>query len=130
MTELFVYGSADCDQFVVSIIDKNTGEPKEILESKIPRIIPFEHKIYRVACGGQHTLLLTTFGKVFSFGCDDDGQLGQIGRKDVKVPRELDTLTSPMTDISAGDAHSVAVNTHTNEVYYWGTYRVSIYINY
>ncbi len=33
-------------------------------------------KVESIACGGLHTLALTDAGHVYSWGCDDYGQLG------------------------------------------------------
>ena len=34
-------------------------------------------KVKAVAAGGMHSLCLTTDGKVWSFGCNDEGALGR-----------------------------------------------------
>ena len=35
--------------------------------------------IYKIACGGLHTIILTTGGDVYTFGCNDEGALGRKG---------------------------------------------------
>ncbi len=69
----------------------------------------------------MHTLVLTSFGRVYSFGCADRGVLGREGDNQ---PRLIDSISFPMNNIAAGDVHSVAYNTQGNMVYRWGVYRV------
>ncbi|KAG3015767.1 hypothetical protein PC121_g13644 [Phytophthora cactorum] len=46
--------------------------------------------VRQVACGGLHSLALTTDGKVYSWGCSDGGRLGQ-GR----VPKRTSDVSEP-----------------------------------
>lgn len=72
----------------------------------------------------MHTVALSNQGKVFTWGCNDEGALGREGAEN--VPLEVaNTLAIPVTDISAGDSHTIAYNTEINHVYIWGLYRVS-----
>jgi len=73
----------------------------------------------------MHTLVLSTVGKIFSWGCNDDGALGRVGKDN--EPGLIDAITFPITNIVAGDSHSVAYNTDLNLIYRWGSYRVNIY---
>ena len=36
-------------------------------------------RISKICCGSQHNLALSNEGKVYSWGCNDDGALGRIG---------------------------------------------------
>lgn len=102
------------------------------LEIKKPRRVPIfdfgglvGNRILKIACGGMHTVALSNQGKVFTWGCNDEGALGRPGAEN--TPLEVaNTLLIPVTDISAGDCHSVAYNQSLNQVYLWGLYRVSI----
>lgn len=69
----------------------------------------------------MHTLVLTSLGRIYSFGCADRGVLGREGDSE---PRLIDSIKFPMTNIAAGDVHSIAYNTQENLVYRWGIYRV------
>lgn len=70
----------------------------------------------------MHTVLLTNQGKIYTWGCNDEGALGRQGAEN--VPELVDaSLTEPMTHVTAGDCHSLAYNTTSNEIYRWGTYR-------
>ncbi len=151
MLDTYAYGSGDCDQ--LGIPDFDAGE------SKIPRKVPIIRnslngvKIYKIACGSLHTLVLTTMGQIYSWGCNDDSALGRItsviscdeegnGFEDLPSlntsntnmianenilpetePGLITTLTKPMENIMAGDSHSIAYNSELNLFYRWGGYR-------
>jgi regulator of chromosome condensation len=70
----------------------------------------------------MHTLVLTSLGRVYSFGCADRGVLGREGDNQ---PRIIEGIQFPMNNIAAGDVHSIAYNTEGNLVYRWGVYRVN-----
>ena len=79
--------------------------------------------ILKIVCGGMHTVALSTHGKVYTWGCGDEGALGREGPEN--VPLEVaNSLAIPVTDVSAGDSHTIAYNTELNQVYIWGLYRV------
>lgn len=40
--------------------------------------------------------------------------------------RVAGTLNEPITDLSAGDCHSIAYNTEKNVIYYWGCYKAVV----
>jgi alpha-tubulin suppressor-like RCC1 family protein len=42
-----------------------------------------------VACGWQHTMALSSQGRVFSWGYGEDGQLGHGDTNDYLTPREI-----------------------------------------
>ena len=74
----------------------------------------------QVACGELHTLLLSSYGEVLSCGCGAQGALGHGRDSNEPQARRIDALaTIPVTQISAGNAHSSAV-TATGSVYTWG----------
>ena len=75
----------------------------------------------------MHTVCLASDGTVYTWGCNDEGALGRPGAENVPLKVD-DSVMKGITDISAGDSHSIAWNTNSNEIYYWGCYRVSIFI--
>jgi regulator of chromosome condensation len=80
-------------------------------------------RVLKVVCGGMHTVALTNQGRVYTWGCNDEGALGREGQENQPMI-VADTLKIPVTDISAGDSHSIAYNTELNQIYIWGLYRV------
>lgn len=136
MYDLYVYGSGECDQLgKLSLFKKSGVEFKEDddLETSTPIKLSLTNmepssKIHTICCGGLHTLALTTMGVVYSWGCNDEGALGRDGNE--KVPMRIEGLFGPMNNISAGDCHSIVYNNETNHFYYWGSYRVIIFINF
>lgn len=92
--------------------------PLQVLEPNLPI------SITKLECGGMHTAALATDGSVYTWGCNDDGALGREGVE--CLPMKVDAaLNIPVTNISAGDSHTIAYNTDKNKVFYWGCYRVS-----
>jgi regulator of chromosome condensation len=96
--------------------------PKKVLNLNID----VNNKVYKICCGGMHTLVLTTMGKVFSWGNNDDGALGREGADN--QPMLINGIDVPVSDISAGDSHSTAYNPKLNVLYVWGSYRVKLLI--
>ena len=97
----------------------------------IPREIPFQgHKACVISAGLHHCLLKTTEGKVFSWGLNEDFQLG-LG-KEVShscEPREVHFGNNvAVNNVSAGKNHSLALVTSNRRtlVYGWGR-KVSCY---
>lgn len=73
----------------------------------------------------MHTVALSNLGKVYTWGCNDEGALGREGPEN--QPLEVaNTLKIPITNITAGDCHTIAYNEHLNQIYCWGLYRVSL----
>lgn len=54
-------------------------------EIKKPRRIPLfdtglaGRRILKIVCGGMHSVALSNQGKVYTWGCNDEGALGRIG---------------------------------------------------
>ena len=104
----------------------------EIFETKKAKMPIFElspglpaKSIIKISCGGLHTVALCRDGVVFSWGNNDDGALGRIGTEN--TPLRVDgALNIPITDIVTGDCHSIAYSTISNQVFFWGSYKVRI----
>lgn len=66
----------------IIIIGLGDDQPLEI---KKPRRIPIfdtgiaGRRILKIVCGGMHTVALSNLGKVFTWGCNDEGTLGREG---------------------------------------------------
>lgn len=109
------------------------GSGKRIDEKKMKLImggIGFKIRIVQVAAGGglcriSHSLLLTSTGKVLSFGCGQYGALGHgfSGGKqlpDILRPKYIDALSrTTCICVAAGELHSAAV-TVDGDLFTWG----------
>lgn len=73
-----------------------------------------------IACGSFHNLALSRSGRVFSWGTNDYGQLGNGNTTYQVEPRPVHGMENiKVADISAGGWHSLALSTE-GEVYTWG----------
>lgn len=114
----------------ISFIPIGLGDdqPSEIKKPRKPSIFDIGNviparSIVTICCGGMHTVALASNGNVYTWGCNDEGALGRPGAEN--TPILVDALTEPTTNISGGDSHTIAYNTQTNKIFYWGCYRVS-----
>ena len=111
---VYAWGSGECDQFECSNFESR--RPVEISYFSLNKI-----KVSKITCGSQHTLLLDSSGKVYSWGNSDDGVLGrQITGETNDTQPALVELNSQVDMISAGDSHSVFANSQTGELYFSG----------
>lgn len=77
-----------------------------------------------MACGSLHTIVLTTEGKVYTWGCNDDSALGT-SPSNPKEP-SLVELDHPIDMIGAGDSFSIACNSKIGLIYFWGCLRTEV----
>ena len=118
---LYVYGSGEMDQ--LSPI-KEEEKYSEIYDTKIPLKIPLHYisekeKISKIKCGQMFTMILSTKGNVYTFGCADNGGIGH----EDSIPAKKVDLNFKALDISGGDCHGIAYN-NTN-LAFWGQIRNS-----
>ena len=118
---LYVYGSGEMDQ--LSPI-KEEEKYSEIYDTKIPLKIPLhfiseKEKISKIKCGQMFTMILSTKGNVYTFGCADNGGIGH----EDSIPAKKVDLNFKAIDISGGDCHGIAYN-NTN-LAFWGQIRNS-----
>ncbi|MBP8963162.1 MAG: hypothetical protein KBG39_09470, partial [Opitutaceae bacterium] len=102
-------GSSDTAAHSLPVFVPNTG----VLAGKT---------VVALAVGGGHTLALTSEGKVYAWGRNEAGQVGN-GTTDSPTPVEVIGLGVPETTkvvaIAAGGSHSVALDSD-GHVYSWG----------
>lgn len=111
---VFVVGSGDCAQL---------GLGPDIFEKERPAKLAFfdELEVVGIFAGGLHTIALTSSGKLYSWGCNDQKALGRSGEE--TEPGEVVGLDNVnIVDVSCGDSMSVALSEDGN-VYAWGTFR-------
>ncbi|KAL9183189.1 hypothetical protein ACHAXT_004976 [Thalassiosira profunda] len=132
------FGDGDCGQL---------GCGEAVTESRKPRTLASlrGREIEQVASGGLHSLALDVNGRVYSWGCNDEGSLGWLAteeKEDGAIPDVYgpNGVTGDMLDansqlipfeqrpeavitqIAAGETQSMALST-AGDVYMWGTYK-------
>ncbi|XP_015585366.1 RCC1 domain-containing protein 1 isoform X2 [Cephus cinctus] len=82
--------------------------------------VPKRVKFVDVACGFDHTILLTDNGEIYSMGMGTRGQLGHGDLEDCDNPKIIEALAGlKVVQISAAGWHS-AVVTDQGDLYTWG----------
>lgn len=77
-------------------------------------------RVCAVACGKEHSLLLTTEHTVYTWGIGSRGQLGHGSVDDEQHPRQVAALCGlQVTAVAAGGWHSCCV-TDQRDLYAWG----------
>eukprot|EP00093_Oithona_nana_P004164 04164.XXX_153890_152127_1 [CDS] Oithona nana genome sequencing. len=102
------------------------GLGPDIMERSKPGLVKDLANVVAVCAGGMHTVCLAKDGRVYTFGCNDEGALGRImddEEEESSVPGLVD-LPASAAQISAGDSHTAAL-TDDGRVFYWGTFRDS-----
>ncbi|RWS12069.1 E3 ubiquitin-protein ligase HERC4-like protein [Dinothrombium tinctorium] len=82
-----------------------------------------KHVAVQIACGFNHSLVLTEAGQVFAFGCNLFGQLGVIIENDdcILKPSLVKKLAHEfVVQIACGGNHSIAL-TNKGSLYAWGS---------
>lgn len=74
--------------------------------------------ITAISAGGFHSLVISDSGYVFSFGLNEDGQLGIGNTSNLNVPVQVPV--SGIMEISAGGAHSLLMTYFGETVYAFG----------
>lgn len=84
-------------------------------------IVNFENinNIKSVACGNNHTLVVTEDGQLYACGSNDFGQLGHDGCR-TKLQKIPGVESLVMTSAACGEAHSMALN-EWGQLYTWGS---------
>ncbi|XP_042296771.1 regulator of chromosome condensation [Sceloporus undulatus] len=99
------------------------GLGPDVLARKRPALVKLPEKIIQAEAGGVHTVCLTETGKVYTFGCNDEGALGRDTSEEgsESVPGLVD-LKEKVVQVSAGDSHTAAL-TEDGRVFIWGAFR-------
>ncbi|CAD7941951.1 unnamed protein product, partial [Amoebophrya sp. A120] len=127
---LSTHGRLGISQGKVAKFNEETGggveddplAPKVENATLVPQEVelPAGTRIARVAAGADHTLALTEYGQVMSWGVGNFGNLGSGGTQDIWVPHLLRDLEDiECIQVAAGAKHSLAL-TSSGHVYAWG----------
>lgn len=100
------------------------GLGPDIMERKGFSVVPNLENVVEIAVGGMHTVCLAEDGKVYTWGCNDEGALGREAEGDSEFEPQAVQLPQKAVQISAGDSHSVAL-LEDGTVYAWGSFRDS-----
>ena len=77
-------------------------------------------RVSAIAAGGEHSLVVTTHGQVFSFGSGSFGQLGHGDLQQQLTPHLVAALAGVrVLAVQAGALHSLALSDH-GAVFSWG----------
>jgi len=114
------------DDGKVRTIKNNTEIQLCLRQNPNPEIVEIENeKIVQISEGTDHLLLLSESGKVYSYGINVYGQLGDgslVGKTEnisTAVKTGMWTLLENIVDISAGENYSMALAADGN-IYTWG----------
>jgi alpha-tubulin suppressor-like RCC1 family protein len=85
----------------------------------IPKLVNVDSQVIFKdgCCGGDFTLLLDEQGRVWSFGINNNGQLGREG--DMNIPTMIDSLRVPIEKFCGGD-HSFLLADNSTKLYSFG----------
>ena len=114
--ELWMWGANEFGQLGVGDLE-NRNTPTQVVFENLEK----GENILQVQCGGQHTAVLTSHGRLFAFGCGEYGQLG------VSLESSSECITTPaliphhnkFQAIACGASHTAAV-TESGSLYTWG----------
>lgn len=130
---LFIVGSSEIDQIPKAICDMEKVDASSELvplfecANPTPVIDGINGSISAVACGALHTAVLTTQGKVFTFGCNDMGALGRSNEDGAKeefaecYPHVV-RLRQVVTKVTCGDNHTLFLSAD-GSVFFTGAFR-------
>lgn len=101
------------------------GLGDSVSERKRPAIVPNAIDIVDIQAGGMHSLYLTKYGEVYSFGCNDENALGRDCSEEGSeyIPNKI-ILPGKCVKISAGDSHSACL-LEDGRAFAWGSFRDS-----
>lgn len=77
---------------------------------KTPMLLPLKVTVAQVSCGQTHMGLVTTDGRVLTWGAGDDGMLGHGTRSNVSAPKLVDKFKGMFASaISCGAFHTAVI---------------------
>ncbi|KAJ3369221.1 hypothetical protein GGF31_005503 [Allomyces arbusculus] len=115
--EVYAFGSGETGQLGMGEDVQDAAKPKPVPDLKGVAVVD-------VAVGGLHNLALTADGKVYSWGCGDEGALGRpvAAGEENDIGEIPDSQTYDFVKLAAGGSISLGL-TASGQVYAWGTFR-------
>lgn len=115
--KLMTWGKADQGRLGrAQLASEHAGED---LYHKIVDFGSYDVFIIKVACGRSHTLAITNDYKVWAWGLNGHGQLGDDSTKNRSAPVRVKLEADKVIDIAGGGYHSLALDSE-GKVYAWG----------
>ncbi|KAJ2721707.1 hypothetical protein GGI07_003763 [Coemansia sp. Benny D115] len=111
---VYVFGNGDCGQLGLGedMVERKKPFPVTVLDAQ---------NVVDIVSGGLHTMALTSAGKLWSWGCNDQKALGRGG--DEFVPGPVDALANvSIVRVACSDSATFALS-EDGHVYSWGTFR-------
>ena len=111
----------DNDGNVFTLGDNHYGQlgigDKDLSHTSIPQKVDLP-PCTQISCGDNHTICLNESGEVYSFGRNDNGQLG-LGNNESYYSPQLISSLKDVEFIECGGYHTFC-KTLNNEIYCWG----------
>ncbi|KAL4216374.1 hypothetical protein ACF0H5_024101 [Mactra antiquata] len=99
---------------------KNIFIRTEVEGQKVPTSVRLRQRVIDISMGRHHTAIIVEPGHVYTFGRNNEGQLGIEGTKSVNAPVLVKTMEEKnVVRVQCGEHYTVA-STDQNEIYYWG----------
>ena len=99
----------------------STGFLEVLNPTRIKTFDDCESRVKEIACGERHCVAVLEDGKVFSWGCCSQGQLGHENYVHSGTPTLVKRLCStPVLHVSVGDSHNIAL-TAEGSLWSWGS---------
>jgi len=126
MSTVYVWGNGNNGQLGLGALKKegmmkNYDEPTPVRLDTVP--LEAGETVADVAAGQDHTLAVTSAGRLFAWGHNAHGKLGVPGlsdQDDCTTPRLVEALAGvTVVQAAVGDSHSVAVDDQ-GRVFTWG----------
>jgi alpha-tubulin suppressor-like RCC1 family protein len=120
--QLFAFGEDRAGQLGLPLGTGENGNAEPVPSTVA--IPASDGRVVAIAAGATFGLALTASGRVYSFGENHDGQLGQPRNEGgeeanpTPAPVQMPAGASPVTQIAAGRAHTLAVA--AGQLYGWG----------
>lgn len=97
------------------------GQPTSVKYSNKPVLVSGVNDVVAVAAGANHSVALTSDGKVYAWGRGNEGQVGNGQTRDKNDTPELVRNLTGIMEIAAGDNHTLALKHDRTTIYAWGS---------
>lgn len=106
------------ESLLPSLEPAQSGFPQAVTPAPPLFLVPFT-QVIQITAGSSHTCALTTDGKVYCWGYNRSGRLGDGTTTDRSLPAPVNALPDGVIAVEAGGSHTCAL-TADGKVYCWG----------